>query len=141
MAIVMATVHDIGDLMRLYHQLSENYEDDPDAVRDAIQYGPTTIYLFVDGKRTIGTATMSIRAVPSFGKISYVDDVVVDEDAQCGGVATALMRHIEKRARQRGCRAVELTSRPEREAANRLYEKLGYRLRDTNKFFRRLDEE
>jgi ribosomal protein S18 acetylase RimI-like enzyme len=36
------------------------------------------------------------------------------------------------RARERSCVTVDLTSRPSREAANRLYQRAGFQLRETN---------
>jgi ribosomal protein S18 acetylase RimI-like enzyme len=36
------------------------------------------------------------------------------------------------RARGLGCRTIDLTSRPSREAANRLYQREGFEQRDTN---------
>jgi ribosomal protein S18 acetylase RimI-like enzyme len=47
-------------------------------------------------------------------------------------VGEALNRFALDIARREGCKTVDLTSRPSREAANRLYERLGFAARDTN---------
>ncbi|HEX8803642.1 MAG TPA: GNAT family N-acetyltransferase, partial [Acidimicrobiales bacterium] len=61
------------------------------------------------------------------------EDVVVDEQAGRGrGVGTALTEAMLDRARERGCVTVELTSRPSRQAANRLYQRMGFTRRETN---------
>jgi ribosomal protein S18 acetylase RimI-like enzyme len=63
---------------------------------------------------------------------AWIEDVVVDERARGRGIAAALTREALALAARDGARTVELTSRPDREAANRLYAKLGFRLRETN---------
>ena len=63
---------------------------------------------------------------------AWIDDVVVDGDARGRGVGEALSRAALDEARRRGAKEVDLTSRPTREAANRLYQRLGFVPRDTN---------
>ena len=58
--------------------------------------------------------------------------MVVDEAARGRGVGEALNRHAIDRAGQLGAVTVDLTSRPKRVAANRLYQKIGFLPRDTN---------
>jgi len=58
--------------------------------------------------------------------------VVVDETARGRGVGEALSQEAVRRALDLGARTVELTSRPSREAANRLYQRLGFVRRDSN---------
>jgi ribosomal protein S18 acetylase RimI-like enzyme len=63
-----------------------------------------------------------------------VEDVVVDEAARGRGVGEALVREALHRAAAAGAVTVELNSRPERRAANRLYQRLGFRLHETNSY-------
>ncbi len=135
MRITLATDADVGELARLYGQLSENYDGDVEPIRAALRHPTTDVFIAVDGGKLLGTATVSYRAVPSFGPVAYVDDVVVDEVGRGSGLGRRLMEHIADRARRRGCRRIELTSRQSREAANALYTKLGYALRETNAYF------
>ncbi|HEX2184389.1 MAG TPA: GNAT family N-acetyltransferase, partial [Chloroflexota bacterium] len=58
--------------------------------------------------------------------------VVVHEAARGQGVGEALSREALRRAAEAGARTVDLTSRPSREAANRLYRRLGFEPRETN---------
>ena len=57
---------------------------------------------------------------------------MVDETARGQGVAEALNRVAIERARATGAVSVDLTSRPSREAANRLYKRIGFEARETN---------
>ena len=66
------------------------------------------------------------------GVRAWIEDVVVDESARGHGVGEALNHAALNEARRRGAVTVDLTSRPSREAANRLYQRLGFVQRDTN---------
>ena len=61
-----------------------------------------------------------------------IEDVVVEESARGRGVGEALVGGALEAAAQAGLETVSLTSRPEREAANRLYRRLGFVQRETN---------
>jgi ribosomal protein S18 acetylase RimI-like enzyme len=63
---------------------------------------------------------------------AWIEDVVVDGAARGRGVGEALNEEAIRRAAAAGARSVDLTSRPSREAANRLYRRLGFEVRDTN---------
>lgn len=84
----------------------------------------------VDG-RIVGTLTLVIFRIPT-GMRAWIEDVVVDEAARGHGVGEALNRFALDLARQRGCKTVDLTSRPSREAANRMYQRIGFEARETN---------
>jgi ribosomal protein S18 acetylase RimI-like enzyme len=71
---------------------------------------------------------------------AWIEDVVVDETAREQGVAASLVEAALERAGARGARTVDLTSRPDREAANRLYLRMGFEARATNVYRRTLVE-
>jgi len=62
---------------------------------------------------------------------AWIEDVVVDESARGRGVGEALTREAIRHASERGARTVDLTSRPSRAAANRLYQRVGFVERET----------
>jgi ribosomal protein S18 acetylase RimI-like enzyme len=76
-------------------------------------------------------STLVAFRIPT-GKRAWIEDVTVDQAGRRRGVGTALTRAMLDRARELGCKTVDLTSRPSREAANRLYQQLGFVARDTN---------
>jgi protein-tyrosine phosphatase len=78
-----------------------------------------------------GTLTLVTFRIPT-GTRAWIEDVVVDESVRGRGVGEALSRAAVDIASDLGARTVELTSRPSREVANRLYQRLGFELRDTN---------
>ena len=79
----------------------------------------------------VGLLTLAVFRIPT-GVRAWIEDVVVDELARGSGVGEALSRAALAEAARRGARTVELTSRPSREAANRLYQRVGFVRRDTN---------
>jgi ribosomal protein S18 acetylase RimI-like enzyme len=79
----------------------------------------------------VGVLTLTLYRVPT-GLSARIDDVIVDTAARGHGVGEALTRDAIERARTAGARAVNLTSHPRREAANRLYQRVGFERRDTN---------
>jgi ribosomal protein S18 acetylase RimI-like enzyme len=84
-----------------------------------------------DGGDVVGMLTLLLYRIPT-GFRGWIHDVVVDGDARGRGIGEALTLEALRIARDEGAIAVELTTRPEREAANRLYRRLGFEPRDTN---------
>jgi ribosomal protein S18 acetylase RimI-like enzyme len=84
-----------------------------------------------DGPQTVGIAAVVVYTTPIWLK-ARIEDVVVDSAARGRGVGEALVRACIEVARRRGAGIVELQSARSREAANRLYPRLGFDLRDSN---------
>jgi ribosomal protein S18 acetylase RimI-like enzyme len=91
----------------------------------------TSLLLARDGDAVLGTLTLAVFRIPT-GVRAWIEDVVVDEGARGRGIGEALTLRAVELAREAGARSVELTSRPTREAANRLYRRLGFEDRETN---------
>ena len=79
----------------------------------------------------VGSLTLVLVRIPT-GLRVIIEDVVVDEQSRGQGVGRALNEVALELARDAGAVTVDLTSRPSREAANRLYLRLGFVIRDTN---------
>ena len=79
----------------------------------------------------IGTTTLVIFPIPTAIR-AWIEDVVVDSAARGSGAGAELTNFGIELARSYGAKTVDLTSRPSREAANRLYQRLGFQLRNTN---------
>lgn len=84
----------------------------------------------VDG-RIVGSLTLAMFRIPT-GVRAWIEDVVVDDAARGHGVGEGLNRAALDFAKANGAITVELTSRPSREAANRLYQRIGFVARETN---------
>lgn len=84
-----------------------------------------------NGAPILGMLTLATFTIPT-GLRAWVEDVVVDGEARGHGAGQALVEAAVEHAASLGARTVDLTSRPTREAANRLYQRAGFQLRETN---------
>lgn len=100
-------------------------------LQKVIQSENTMVFVARENDRILGTTTLVLYRLPS-GIKGWIEDVVVDEAARGKGVSVALMNHVLDVAREKGLQKVDLSSQPFREAANNLYQKLGFELRKTN---------
>jgi len=85
----------------------------------------------------VGILCLTVYRVPT-GLRSIIEDVIVDESVRRRGIGEMLMRRAIELAREAGADGVSLTSNPQREAANHLYQSMGFELRKTNPYFYRL---
>ena len=120
---------------RLIPQLSSS---NPPPDRDALQamVDSPDVFLLVatdednDGY-VVGSLTLATFRIPT-GVRGWIEDVVVDDQIRRSGAGKALTLHALDIARGLGIKTVDLTSRPSREAANAMYQKLGFELRQSN---------
>ena len=117
-------------LARLLPQLSPAQPPDVAQLATIMAGGSTVFVARVDG-RIVGSLTLVLYRIPT-GLKAWIEDVVVDEAARGHGVGEALNVAALDEARRLGAKAVSLTSRPSRDAANRLYRRIGFTARDTN---------
>lgn len=94
-----------------------------------------TVELWVarEGERIVGMVTLTISQRIG-GKSARIEDVVVQEAYRGKGLGKLLCQNVIKRAKASGVYSLQLTSRRERKVANKLYQKLGFELRDTNSY-------
>ena len=116
---------------RLLPQLSRSAAPlDQPAIARMLSHDANTVFVArVDGE-IVGTLTLVMVPIPS-GLRARIEDVVVDTSARGMGIGTALTLAATTAARDANARTVDLTSRPDRESAGRLYERLGFRERDS----------
>ena len=109
---------------------SERYPSREELER-VIKSEDTLVFVAEENDEILGTVTLALYRIPS-GTKAWIEDVVVDESARGKGVSVDLMKHALDAARNIGVEKVDLTSQPFRVAANNLYVKLGFELRETN---------
>jgi ribosomal protein S18 acetylase RimI-like enzyme len=117
-------------LARLLPQLSRSHSPDAEAILQVAGHQANTLLVARQGDDIVGTLTLVV--IPSLtGTRARIEDVVVDESARGAGVGSALTLAALRLAEAAGARTVDLTSRPSRVAANRLYQTLGFVPRDS----------
>lgn len=137
--VTEVTPEHVEAIARIMPQLSRSAPAPTTAELSEIATSPATVLFVarVEGA-IVGSLTLAVFRIPT-GLRAWIEDVVVDEAVRGHGVGDALNRAALAEAERRGCRTVDLTSRPSREAANRLYQRLGFVARDTNVYRYDLD--
>jgi ribosomal protein S18 acetylase RimI-like enzyme len=100
-------------------------------LRDLVESPSTTLFVARNEGTLVGTLTLAVFRIPT-GLRGWIEDVVVDESARGTGVGESLTLAAIDEAKRRGIRSLDLTTRPTRDAANRLYSRLGFERRETN---------
>jgi ribosomal protein S18 acetylase RimI-like enzyme len=132
-AVETASARLLAELAVFIPQLSTSTAAPDVGALAEIVGSPTTTLLVAReaGGLAVGMLTLVMFRVPT-GLRAIIEDVVVDVGARRLGVGTALTMRGIALAREKGARTIDLTSRPSREAANRLYQRLGFERRETN---------
>ncbi len=117
---------------RLIPQLSSsNPPPSAEVLQTIADHDASTLLVAEEDGVVLGSLTLVIFPIPT-GWRAWIEDVVVDGDARGKGVGEQLNRRALELAAEAGCTTVDLTSRPSREAANRLYQRIGFEARETN---------
>ena len=129
----LAVTDDLVEAMdRLIPQLSSSNPAPGRAELAEIVASPATVLLVARRRgRIVGALTLVAFRIPT-GVRTRIEDVVVDETMRGQRVGEILSTAALDRARQMGARSTDLTSRPSREAANRLYTRMGFEQRESN---------
>lgn len=127
-----AAEEDISTLNALLEELTSGHEVlTKEFLAESLSRDDVEVWVAREEGEVIGMATLILLRKLS-GLSGEVDDVVVASSARGKGVGKRLMEKIIERARWRGVKKLDLTSRPSREAANALYQKMGFEKRETN---------
>jgi len=140
--ISIATEADAEELTAaLQHLVPQLSRTNPPPTLDAVRamLGHEAITQFVARRHDgtiVGVSTLAAFPIPTATR-GWVEDVIVDEASNNQGIGRLLLDAMVERAKQLGCKTVDLTSRPSREAAHHLYRKAGFEVRDSS-VYRRL---
>lgn len=133
-----ATPELLEAINRLIPQLSTSTPPlESNAVEQLLSQESTYLFIYrgrPEGKEheeILGMLTLATFLIPT-GKRAWIEDVVVDSSARGQGAGQQLVEAAIRHAANIGAKTIDLTSRPSREAANRLYKRAGFELRETN---------
>jgi ribosomal protein S18 acetylase RimI-like enzyme len=133
--VEVATVIDdavVSAFAHLIPQLSKsNPAPDASVLQAIVNHEACHLLLAKEDGAILGALTLVVFPIPTAIR-AWIEDVVVDGDARGKGVGESLSVAAVALASSLGAKTVELTSRPSREAANRLYQRLGFAARNTN---------
>jgi len=128
----------LGEINALLRQLSERAPACTSGLLTDI-VGDQNLELWVvkDADIVVGMGELAIILKPE-GTVARFEDFVVAESQRGKGLGTMILEKLIERARARGARAIQLSSRAERTAANALYQKLGFKVHETNSYYMNL---
>ncbi len=102
-------------------------------LREIVENKDSVMVVAEDGKKVVGVATLYV--FQKMGKrTGHIEDVVVDGEYRGQGIGKKLVLALIAAGKKNKLAVIHLTSRPEREAANALYKKLGFKLKKTNPY-------
>jgi len=120
------------DINELMPQLSSSAQLlDRETLTSIIESEANHLLVAVQDKKMLGMLTLVVFRIPT-GVRAWIEDVVVSESARGKGVGQLLIETAINLAKENGAKTIDLTSRPSREAANQLYQKVGFKQRETN---------
>jgi len=121
----------VAAFAELIPQLSSSPPPTAEQLASIVDSPDSVLYLALVDDMIVGSLTLAFYRIPT-GLKAWIEDVVVGSAARGHGVGDALNRAAIAEAAHRGAKNVSLTSRPSREAANRLYQRLGFEPYETN---------
>ena len=123
----------VDSYKKLIPQLSTSSLPPTEEELDQIIRSDASMILIAENNNNeiVGTMTLVLFHIPT-GLRAWIEDVVVDSDHRGEGIGKKLNQEALQIAQKAGAKTVELTSRPTRESANRLYQDLGFQKRETN---------
>ncbi len=131
--VVEVTDEIVAAVAALTFQLSpRRAPPDAEVLREIVASSATRLLVARDADwGVVGMATLVTYRIPA-RRCAWIEDVVVDERVRGQRIGERLVRAAVSMAKAQGADSVDLTSRPAREAANRLYQRLGFLAHETN---------
>lgn len=123
----------VDDLNHLLPQLSSSARPCTDEWLDCMFDSGTRLFVALDGDKIVGTVLLCTMVI-LVGRKDWIEDVVVDENYRRRNIATILMEMAHQASRERGAKSINLTSKPDRGGARKMYGDMGYQERDTGVF-------
>jgi ribosomal protein S18 acetylase RimI-like enzyme len=116
----------------LAKQIGENYHELTDQdMKDMVDSSCNNLLVARHDDQIVGMVTLLVYRIP-YVKKAYIDDLIVDESFRGHGLGSILLDKAIAKAKEMDVAYIDFTSRPRRVAGNSLYEKLGFKKRDTN---------
>jgi GNAT superfamily N-acetyltransferase len=123
----------VVDINNLLPQLSSSARPCTDEWLNCMFDSGTRLFVALDDDKIVGTVLLCTMVI-LVGRKDWIEDVVVDENYRRRNIATILMEMAHQASRERGAKSINLTSKPDRGGARKMYGDMGYEVRDTGVF-------
>ena len=130
--IQTVTDEQVDEIKRLMFELDPEMPVTSDGVRVAVEAPGTCFFALMDDVHIVGCASLCVCHSPS-GTKAHIEDVVVLSSYRGQHLGRRMIEYVIDYARKELMPVdIFLTSRPQRVAANELYQSLGFRQKMTN---------
>ena len=133
------TDSDFNDLSVLMQELSSNIVFTKDSLERLLADPNSHLYVIREEERIVACASLCIFHQP-FSTDATIESVVVSSKMRGNGLGQKLMEHLIEEASRMKVDCIHLTSNPKREAANALYQKMGFERYETNCYMMKLSK-
>ena len=123
----------VQEVRELMGELDQTIQVTEEMVRRTVEAENTHLFVVMEGERIVGCASLCVFESPT-GRKASVEDVVIQEAFRGRQLGKQLMQHVIEYAKELAPINLQLTSRPERVAANAMYQALGFQKRETNAY-------
>ncbi|MEH7225413.1 GNAT family N-acetyltransferase [Bacillus sp. JJ1566] len=134
MEIYQATIEDLEgvsnlfNMYRMFYQQESNLEGAKTYIKERIESKESVIFVVKDNQSYVGFTQL----YPTFSSISMkrawiLNDLYVDSKARKQGVGELLLQKAKQYAIATGAKSLSLSTAPDNESAQRLYERNGYK--------------
>lgn len=125
------TSQDLKDIDLLMHELSTTSYCDETLICNALNDANAHVYVIREEGHIVATGTLCVKHTLEFS-IADIESVVVGTQCRGKGYGKELVAAIIDAAKNLNVHHIQLTSNPQRVAANRLYQKMGFERYETN---------
>ena len=132
------TDSDFSDLSVLMQELSSNIVFTRESQERMLADPNSHLYVIREDGRIVACACLCIFHQP-FSTDATIESIVVSSKMRGKGLGRKLMEHLIEEAARMKVDCIHLTSNPKREAANALYQKMGFERKETNCYMKNLD--
>ena len=123
----------VKEVIQLMYELDPAITVTEEMVRRTVEAPETHFIAVTAEEHIIGCASLFVFDSPT-GRKASIEDVVVSTAYRGQHIGKQLMEHVIEYARTLAPISLQLTSRPGRVEANRLYQSLGFQRRETNAY-------
>jgi len=131
------SIEDINVLFSQLRRAPGNWKGTQEDLKNTVADTHTIFVIAKDGHKVIGMGMVFMT--PTFGeKLGFVENIVVLDSYRGKGLGRKVMELLVAESKKAGVTRLDLTSHPERVAANELYKKLGFVEKETNVYLLKL---
>lgn len=127
------TFEAVRNLAKELDPVFKNISDEE--IKEIVNSPSSSLFAAIEKKsgKVVGMVTLLVFRIP-FTRKAIFEDFVVDVNYRNLGIGAMLIDKVIESAKEKGALYLDFTSRPKRIEANSLYEKLGFKKRETNSY-------